>query len=114
MGCPGPGPGVRTVLPVDGASLPPRRGSDHWHSDNSYRAEPAAYTLLYLLDGANGTSTPLCDATRAFETLEPTMRTRIGDARSTARLREYGCGGKPTQLRIFAFGASRFPVFDIV
>ena len=59
------------------ATAPPPRGSDCWHSDNSYKSRPAAYTLLYLLDGAHGTSTLLCDASRAYDTLDPELRARL-------------------------------------
>ena len=53
---------------------PPARGSDFWHSDNSYNLEPAACTLLYLLEGANETETMLCDAQHAYETLDAELR----------------------------------------
>lgn len=59
------------------AAPPKLRGSDLWHSDNSYKASPAAYTLLYLIDGAHGTSTELCDAQQAFETLSASMRQHL-------------------------------------
>ena len=53
------------------------RGSDHFHSDNSYLERPAALTLLYLIDGAHSTRTELCDAGYAWDTLDETTRALI-------------------------------------
>jgi len=63
--------------PPSSEPFPPQRGSDFWHSDNSYRVAPAGYTLLYLLEGAHESSTLLCDATHAYESLEPSLRERL-------------------------------------
>ena len=43
--------------------------SDDWHSDNSYNQRPAGTTVLYLLEADTPTSTILCDASSAYDSL---------------------------------------------
>ena len=62
--------------PAPPEAPPAARGSDLFHSDNSYNAKPAAVTLLYLLEGAHSTCTHLLDAQYAFETLSDDLKER--------------------------------------
>ena len=57
---------------------PVARGSDFWHSDNSYKAKPAAATILYALEcGQSETRTDLCDTEGALAALDAGTRRRI-------------------------------------
>ena len=56
------------------------RGSDFWHSDNTYKKTPAAATALYALElppEPGSTSTMLMDAALAHEALPPALKARV-------------------------------------
>ena len=74
----------------------PARGSDFWHSDNSYKSAPASATVLYALElppptpstpssmkeeeessSSGAPTTMLTDASLAFDSLPCDMRARV-------------------------------------
>lgn len=77
------------------APLP--RGSDFWHSDNSYNPKPASVTVLYSVSDRDGTSTHLCDASLAFDTLDASLRQQLLSERYLAEHDSaHGAGTTPT------------------
>ena len=64
-----------------------------WHSDNSYREQPLAYSALYALEvPAHGGDTGFANMYRALETLDPAIRRRI-DGRTLKHDMTYNSAG---------------------
>ena len=64
-----------------------------WHSDNSYREQPLAYSALYALEvPARGGDTGFANMYRALETLDPALRQRI-DGRTLKHDMTYNSAG---------------------
>lgn len=60
------------------AQPPAKEGTDFWHSDTSFNARPSRATILYALSCGDGeTSTDLCDAALAYETLSDVLRGKL-------------------------------------
>ena len=63
---------------VNGKPLGPRDGGSHWHSDNSYKPEPARATLLYAVEVPDeGGDTLFCNMTAAYEELPADLKARV-------------------------------------
>lgn len=75
----------------DGAE--PAQGAAHWHTDQSYEAEPATGTILYSVKAPeNGGETLIADMFQAYDDLPDEMKVRIEGLRATHL---YGRGVAP-------------------
>lgn len=69
---------------VDGRPIGLKDGGSFWHSDNSYKAQPAAATLLYAIEVPDeGGDTLFCDMTTAYAELPAEMQARLDGLTAT-------------------------------
>lgn len=73
-------PGILTLSNREYEGRVPSNGGAHWHTDQSYDAEPATATMLYCTDApASGGETRVCNLRQAYEELPDAMKTQIED-----------------------------------
>jgi len=69
---------------VDGRPIGLKDGGSFWHSDNSYKARPAAATVLYAIEVPDdGGDTLFCDMTTAYDELPAQIRARLDGLTAT-------------------------------
>lgn len=71
-------PGILTLSNREYEGRVPSNGGAHWHTDQSYDADPATATMLHCADAPKvGGETRYCDLRKAYEDLPDAMKTRI-------------------------------------
>ena len=62
----------------------PYQGAAHWHTDQSYEADPVSSTMLYSIEAPEvGGETRFADMFRAYDDLSDEMKSRIAELRAT-------------------------------